>query len=736
MTPVATPSPAPARGEQGRKSAPRARRWWIAALLAFLLACLLRLADTQLFGLEARSLDLRFQLRGPRPVDHSPLVLVTVDNRSYKDLNQRWPFPRGHFARALRNLKRLGVDLIVLDIQFTEEAAGDEAGLAELAAAVRDCAPVILSGEMVYERSGYQRLDRPLPVLLEAGQPWALVNDLIDPDGVSRLYPLFLPAPLGGEALPSLGARLLLSLDSLAGRGDGAPFGARRGKRLVLGAHQPLLEPGWANAIRINFYGPGGTWTHYSFSDILDDADFTLADPDQDTDYVESLADTALYRALWGDDPHPFLGRVALVGVSATDLHDNKRTPFFNFQGQRRLVPGVEVHAHAVQTMLDGAWVRNPLPGWWAALPLGLLALAAAWVTGRMGPMRGLLALVALGVAWLAAGQWAFARHDLWLETVAPLSSLAAAWMTGVLLQFLQARRERAQIRGMFAQYVPEAVVAELIRNPDKLVLGGEEREMSALFSDVEGFTSISEHLTPTQLVELLNEYLTEMTQCVTDEGGIIDKYEGDAIIAEFGAPLPCADHAQRAARTALAMQERLAGLRRDWALRGKPQLKARVGINSGLMVVGNMGSRQIFDYTAMGDAMNLASRLEGVNKFYGSAILLSGESWARLERAFLGRCLDAIRVKGRREPVQLWELIARADDARAATHLESIGRWDAARAHYLARDFAAAAAAFEALAATDAEDGPARVLAARSRAFAADPPSADWDGVQTMLDK
>jgi adenylate cyclase len=715
---------------------PIVRRVGSTALAAFVLAWAFSLLDHAGFGLEDRSLDLRFQLRGPRSVEHSPLVLVTVDNRSYKDLNQRWPFPRAHFARALRNLKRMGVALIVMDIQFTEEAAGDSAGLAELAMALRECAPVLLSGELVYERGGYQRLDRPLPQLLETGQPWALVNDLIDSDGVSRLYPLFLPDPGGGEPRPVLGPRLIFTLDSLRGAASGPLFGPIQGGWRSLAGRPLRLEPGKSNAVRINYYGPAGTWTHRSFSDFLDDAEFTLADPDQDSDYVEQFADTALFQALWPGEVHPFAGKVALVGVSATDLHDDKRTPFFNYRSLRQLTPGVEVHAHAVQTLLDGAWIVNPLTGWKAWLLLAAMALAGAWLTARLGPLRSLFVLLPLLAAWLALAQWSFSRHDLWLEVVAPLAALTLAWVAGTLQHFLQARRERAQIRGMFAQYVPEAVVAELIKSPEKLVLGGEEREMSALFSDVEGFTSISEHLSPTQLVELLNEYLTEMTQCVTDEGGIIDKYEGDAIIAEFGAPLPCADHAPRAARAALRMQERLAALRADWARRGKPQLKARVGINSGVMVVGNMGSRQIFDYTAMGDAMNLASRLEGVNKFYGSYILLSGESWRRLEGAFLGRQLDSVRVKGKREAVDLWELLGRADSPDAAALRARGEAWDRARARYLARDFDGAAAAFGTLAEEDPDDGPARTLAARCRRFLAEPPGEDWDGVSEMTEK
>ena len=713
-----------------------AHRWWIGAAVAFLAAVAFSVFDAAQFGLEERSLDLRFQLRGPRPVDHSPLVLVTVDNLTLKALNQRWPFPRTYFTRVLRNLKRLGVRMIVSDVMFSEDAASDSLDQAGLAQAVADCAPVILSGQIVYEAEP-PRLDLPLPSLMAAGQPWALVNvDISGVDRANRLYPLYLPSPANGEAIPTLGARLLLLEDSLRGRGSGSTIESGDEGWISLGGRPVRLEPGQGNATRINFYGPDGTWRHYPFYCFMDDSSYTVPVDSCETDYVETFADTALYRLVFGDEPSPFRGKIAVIGVSATELHDDKYTPFFGYRGDRRLMPGVEVHAHAVQTMLDGSWIVNPLPGWRAWLLFALIAAVASWLTSRLGPLRGLLLLLLVEACWLALAQWAFSRHNLWLEVAAPAVALVVAWTVNVLQQFLQARRERAQIRGMFAQYVPEAVVAELIKNPGLLVLGGEEREISALFSDVEGFTSVSERLSPTELVELLNEYLTEMTQIITDEGGIIDKYEGDAIIAEFGAPLPCQDHAARAVRSALHMQARLAELREDWARRGKPLLKARVGINSGMMVVGNMGSRQIFDYTAMGDSMNLASRLEPANKHYGSYILLSGFCWTRLEGAFIGRQLDDIRVKGKSEIIAVWEPLGGADHPRAEALRAQAAAFAAARALYLARDFSGALAAFGALAATDPEDGPARHLAERCRLLLAAPPAPDWDGVFNMTDK
>ncbi len=703
------------------------------ALFAFLLAIVYGLLDHSFFGLEDISLDLRFQLRGPLDVSHSPIILIEVDNRSYKDLNERFPFPREHYARVIHNLRRAGVGMVVMDIQFTEKVTGDEAGLEALADELAREGIVILSGELVQDRRHYSRLDPPLPELLASGQPWGLINDLNDRDGVNRLYPLYWPSPGNGDPLPSLGLQVLmneLGESTIPEPADGY---------LRLKDRELLLEPGYGNAIRINYHGPAGSFPTYSFSSIMDDAEFQLAEEDFDTDYIEQFADSMLFDLLWEGEEHPFRGKIALVGVSATDLHDNKRTPYFHYKGDTRLMPGVETHAHALQTLLDGAWIRRPFSGGATLILPALASLLGVMITGLMGPFRALFLLLPMMAAYLGLGQLLFNRGNIWLDLVTTLVALVGAWVFGLLQQFLAARRERAQIRGMFAQYVPEAVVAELIKSPEKLVLGGEEREMSAIFSDVEGFTSISERLSPRELVELLNEYLTAMTEEITAMGGIIDKYEGDAIIAEFGAPLPAADHAKRAAESAIRMQRVLARLREGWEKEGKPLLKARIGINSGPMVVGNMGSRQIFDYTAMGDAMNLASRLEGVNKFYRSWCMCSRDTWNQLGDAFLGRPLDLIRVKGKDEAVEIWEVLEMRQGLASADleRLENrITAWQAARELYLKRQWQAAARAFSSIRESYPEDGPADVFARRCDTYTAEPPAADWDGVETMKEK
>jgi adenylate cyclase len=287
---------------------------------------------------------------------------------------------------------------------------------------------------------------------------------------------------------------------------------------------------------------------------------------------------------------------------------------------------------------------------------------------------------------------------------------------------------------------VASSVVDELIKRPELLALGGEERVLSVMFSDVADFSTISEKLTPTELVSLLNEYLTAMTDIVIRHGGIIDKYQGDCIMAEFGAPLPYEDHALRSCRAALEMIDELGKLRKKWEGEGKPQLHARVGINTGRMLVGNLGSSHFVDYTVMGDHVNLASRLEGANKPYGTKLMVSEWTWEVVKEEMYGRELDRIRVKGKDAPVKVYEVMGRREGGAGGTvppaAAELIAGFDAALELYKQARFADALAAFRALGERFPDDGPTALYAERCEEYLAEPPEAGWDGVYTMKTK
>ncbi|MCA9784782.1 MAG: CHASE2 domain-containing protein, partial [Candidatus Cloacimonetes bacterium] len=423
------------------------------------------LADDQLLGLELRTLDLRFRNRGPVPVDHSPLVIVEVDNRSYKDLDARWPFSRAWHAHVLQNLLDAGARAVVFDIMFTESAAEDPAGdraLAEVVArAKREGRTVILSGELIQERLPdgkiYTRLDAPLPILRETGSPWGLVDDIIDRDRINRRYHLF--QPYQGELLPTIGTRLIMELEGVQ------TLSLPVADTLSIGTRRIPLVRGLSNIMRIHYRGPTGTFPRYSFSSILDDADFDLASPEMDTDYMEIMKNPELYTALFGEeDPPPFLDKIVLVGVSADDLHDNKGIPWQGEDGTTMEMPGVETHAHAIQTMLDGRYIRET--PW--LLEIGLiaaLALAGMAIVLTLGPVPAALGTLALIALWFWFCQWSFDRSALWLPLLSPGIAAAGAWVSGVLHQFLRARRERQEVRNIFSRYVSRAVVNEVLRN-------------------------------------------------------------------------------------------------------------------------------------------------------------------------------------------------------------------------------------------------------------------------------
>jgi adenylate cyclase len=327
----------------------------------------------------------------------------------------------------------------------------------------------------------------------------------------------------------------------------------------------------------------------------------------------------------------------------------------------------------------------------------------------------------------------------VWRDVVLSMSYVAAASFVGFLavnLRFyLQERGQKALIRDAFGQYLSPKVVNILVKDPTKLSLGGERREMTAFFSDIAGFSTISEHLTPEQLVALLNEYLTGMCDIIARYDGTVDKFEGDAIIAFWGAPLPQPDHARLACLAAIDMQRHMVDYRQRLVAEGRPLLNIRIGMNTGPMLVGNLGSRQRMDYTIMGDAVNLASRLEGVNKEYGTRSMISENTYAHVRDLVEVRELDRIRVIGRREPVTIYELLERKGELRDSQS-EIAGLWRQALDLYRGRDFTAALRLFEDVLKLDATDGPSRTYVQRCREYLLAPPAADWDGVYQMHSK
>ncbi len=611
-------------------------------------------------GLERRLFDVRFKARGTRSTETTPFQIVAVDDQTFRVLNTKWPFRGALYAQMIRNLNRAGARLIVFDIELSEPHPlfPDEDSL--LAATISEAGNVILPGKVgyLYDRNlakPYTALIPPMPVLAATGVPWGIINEITDPDDFSRRYLLHLP--VRGRLKASLGLEVLRAMRQLP---DTVQIQIQDGVCRLGNIAIPLIDQ---HSFLINYFGPQGTFPAISFSSIVDDSTLNLGV--MDSNYMERFF--AGESSTNAELKNPFFGKVILIGATSEELHDTKNTPFYSYKSSTRKTAGVEVHAQALQTVLDRAFIKRVT--WPIVLGLNiLLAILVFRLVGSFRLVRGLLLSMAVAVGMAIAAFVVFAVWNLWLDLVSLIFTTGLVYVGTSFYHYFLERREKLSIQEMFRHYVPDQVVKELISNPELLKLGGERRILSVLFADINGFTALSENIPPEQLVIFLNEYLTAMTEIIWAEGGIIDKYEGDLIMAEFGAPMWYPDHAARACRAALRMQARLKELRQHWEREHKPLLFTRIGINTGEVIVGNMGSRSVFDYTVVGDAVNLCARLEEANKSYGTSILISEATKSDLPTDFQLKPLGTLQVRGRSEPVQVFELTGEAGLSKPKT--------------------------------------------------------------------
>jgi adenylate cyclase len=662
--------------------------------------------------LERRVYDYWFVRRGqlPRPEN---VVLVAIDLDSEQSLG-RYPWSRDWHARVIRNLARAGARVVAFDATFFDQFPQQDTALRRV---IDSTGIAVLGAKSRSAGSGAQYslegLEVPEGVL--AGTPLGVVDNLLDPvDGVVREYGIVRDYP--GGRVPQLGVvaalrYLGLPNDSVITTDDGWRIGDRE------------IPRGIGDAMLIDYVGGKESITRYSYVLVVDDAETDIGEWDGDE-----------FDLLYEEDR--FRDKIVLVGTVIPEHQDDHPTPFSNTGGTAaELTPGVEIHAQAIETILSGRFLRV-LPQWIQYVWTFLLCLLVVAFTPRLRGLWGIAAAFLLAFVAVWASWHQFSANQVWLWAATPVLGIGLSYAGSAATLYLVEEQRAAEIRGMFSKYVDSSVVNELIKHPEMLALGGEERVISIMFSDVQDFSTISEKLTPTQLVELLNEYLTAMTDIVIKHGGIIDKYQGDCIMAEFGTPLQVPDHPARACRAALEMVAELGRLRAKWAEEGKPQLVARVGINTGRALVGNLGSRHFSDYTAMGDHVNLASRLEGANKPYGTLIMVSEYTWDDVKGEMHGRELDRIRVKGKDAPVSVYEVMGRRDEGIPPERVALIEEFERALDLYKDARFAEALAAFQAIAARHPGDGPTALYIERCQEYIDEPPPPDWGGVYTMKSK
>ena len=376
----------------------------------------------------------------------------------------------------------------------------------------------------------------------------------------------------------------------------------------------------------IHYQGPAKTFPTYSIADIL-----------------AGKIDAGLLQ-----------GKIILIGATALGLGDTHVTPYSS------AYPGVEIRANAIQNIIDDDFILRP--GWMLVMDIAVmlgLGLGLVLLLPRMGVRNSAVVVLGLAIFYIGLAVVEFRTQQIWMNLVYPSLLMLLLFMASTIIKYFTAENEKRQIKNAFKQYVPAAVVDQIMGNIDNLSLGGEKRELSVLFSDIRGFTTLSETLAPEDVVKMLNTYLTRMTETVFRYDGLLDKYIGDAIMAIYGAPLVHPGHAKLACYTALDMMKELHALKEQWRGQGYTGMDIGIGISTGPMIVGNMGSTNRFDYTVIGDAVNLGSRIEGLNKIYGTHILISETTYKMVKDEFpYTREIDVAPIRGRLEMARIYELI------------------------------------------------------------------------------
>jgi len=714
--------------------------------------------------LESKTLDLRFLYRGPVSTTGT-VVLAKIDEKSLDTIG-KWPWPRTTFAGLIEKLDQAGASVMVLDVGFFEpdegaafevlrdlgmelaskdllspeimivlekraEVLGPDFQFAEAiqkaktkvvlgyffhptAAGITHLEKGAVQEKLKLIKSSAYRMIRyrseeaksvPLitmympeanvPVLSEATRLSGYFNIFPDPDGVIRWMPLVLRCER--YLFPSLSVR---ALEAYQGGGM---------SRLTLSSYgveslrvgETEIPTDEAGRMMIPYPGPQGAFAAFSVSDILEDKV-----PREELE-----------------------NKIVVVGATAVGLYDLRVTPFSS------TMPGLEIHAAVMDGILSNRFLVRP--EWLSLFDIVLIVFVGVGLgtlLSRVRAVGGALWSGAFLVGYSVFAQFMFSSRGVWISVVYPCLNLVLIYSSVTVVRYLREERERQKVKHAFNHYLSASVVNDILRDPEKLKLGGDKQTLTVLFSDIRGFTSISERLTPEELVRLLNRYLTLMTNIVFKYEGTLDKYMGDAIMAIWGAPLWQNDHASRACDAAVDMIRTLSRLQPILDEMQIPQFRIGIGINTGDMVVGNMGSDERFDYTVMGDAVNLGSRLEGTNKEYGTSIIISESTYQNVKDRFLCRDLDCIRVKGKMEPITIYELMGRLQETSAERDLAE--RFHVALSLYKARNFKEALVKFEDIMQISAQDGPSKLYLERCRQYLLQPPPGDWDGVFTMTRK
>ncbi len=635
---------------------------------------------------EAKTYDLRFtRLRGPIPP--SPEIgIVAIDDKSIAELG-RFPWSRSQYVPLLQKLSAAGARVVLFDAFYPEREsmAADRA----FAAAIKKAGNVVLAVAFDFDKELHiTGSTRSLAEIERNASGIGHINFLPEDDGINRRNRLLID--VDGKQIPSLGL-----VGAMAALGE---------KEFVLGSFEirvgeRSIPVDGRYSMWINYTGPGGNYPHFSFTDI-----------------VHGRVDPALLK-----------GKVLFLGATALGIYDMRVTPFHGN------TPGVEVHATIADNIISGRFIRQTgLEALFDMAMIVVLGLLAYYITMRMRLYGAFPATLVLSSAYIWLSYWLF-KEGHWVSMIYPPLAAIVALLVGGSFRYLVLERSAREMRSMFSSYLSDKLVSRLEKDPDAARIGGDNKHVTILFTDIKGFTTFSEKHTPQEVVARLNEYLAAMVQVIERHDGTVDKFIGDGIMAYWGAPLEQPDHAKLAIACMLAMQAKMQELCGKWEREGVEPFYFRGGVQSGEVVAGNIGFRgKKMEYTVIGDTVNQAARLEGTAKYYGVQFLVGESTYLLTSGSYRYRELDKVRVVGKQVPVTIYELCGTLVEPES----ELVRQFNAGLLLFRARKWVEAAACFRAIVNELADDRTSRIYLERCEGFQKSPPPQDWDGVSNRRDK
>lgn len=687
-------------------------------------------------------IDRSFEKRGVLNYEKDSLdvIIISISDKSETTVPERFPFPRSYYAKAIHNLNRAGAKAIGIDLTFEQPDTRGPHHDDELYKAIQQYRNVIVAGktDLRNDDATINREDENFhSIFYFADSSVGSVFVPNDVDGVYRRYMPFAKMPNQERYLPSFSFALLnKSLDL-----PSTTYAENTDNYFVVGKNQiPKFDD---VSMLINYYGSAGkTFSTFDIVNILDDSAFqTIEERELNTSI--NVFDDPDFGLLHSGT---FKDKLVLIGPYFAESKDlfNVSVSEQGFSDRNQMY-GVELHANALQTLLHQNYLTK-LAWWQESLFIILLSIVTfiviTWLKHIKTRYAFIIEIVAVIIVAgfidgiLTLSYYSFSNFNIVLPVVSPIAAVILNYLGSAVYQYLTERKQKTMIKGMFSQYLNPSVVNELIAHPEKLRLGGEKKELTVFFSDIASFTNFSEKLDAVDLVGILNEYLSAMTDIILKNNGTLDKYVGDAVMAVWGAPMELPNNAMNACRAALQMQAKVQEIAERWNKEGKPKLIVRMGLNTDSMVVGNVGGSSRFDYTVIGDAVNLGSRMEGANKTYGTRIMISERTQDLVKDELLCRELDYLIVKGKTKPIRVFELIGEIKNGIDDKTKEVIEIYNRGLLLYRERQFKKALKEFTAALKINSDDGPSQLYFLRTQAYLKKPPPKEWNGVFELKTK